>query len=391
VSDEETKRGVNLTDSTNIAVINSYMNDFKCLSITGACTDAQAIAGGDGQASREGPWKIYNNFLNSSTENILFGGGGAGVATPFDIEIRENHLFRPDVWNPKNPGYTPPAVGSKGYVVKNGWELKNAGRLLFEGNTVEYSWGGFSQQGWAFVYTPRGTWGQVIDITNRFNKYSHVGSGIQIGASKAQGGGAIDSKAAYGWSIHDNLIENVDSVYFNGVGHAWQIGSEYTVNVPLHDVSIQHNTVLNAVQPSNLMTIGVQPNAIPVQNIYINDNIMRAAALYNVWSIGAPGMVCPRSGQPLLTFTQCWQKWSVANNVIIGYKDPTKSFGFFPGNYLTTDAVGTAASVQFVNFNNGNGGDYHLQSTSPYHNVATDGTDEGANIDAINAAAKVAQ
>jgi hypothetical protein len=42
--------------------------------------------------------------------------------------------------------------------------------------------------------------------------------------------------------------------------------------------------------------------------------------------------------------------------------------------------------MQFVNFANGHGGDYHLRNTSPYKNAATDGKDLGADIDAINAA-----
>ena len=47
-------------------------------------------------------------------------------------------------------------------------------------------------------------------------------------------------------------------------------------------------------------------------------------------------------------------------------------------------------AVQFVNFNNGNGGDYHLLPSSPYKNAASDGKDLGADIDAIlNATANV--
>jgi hypothetical protein len=39
-----------------------------------------------------------------------------------------------------------------------------------------------------------------------------------------------------------------------------------------------------------------------------------------------------------------------------------------------------------VNFNGGNGGDYHLVSGSPYKNAGTDGKDLGADINAIQAA-----
>jgi hypothetical protein len=39
--------------------------------------------------------------------------------------------------------------------------------------------------------------------------------------------------------------------------------------------------------------------------------------------------------------------------------------------------------VQFVNYNNGNGGDYHLLVSSPYKNAGTDGRDLGADVDMI--------
>ena len=44
------------------------------------------------------------------------------------------------------------------------------------------------------------------------------------------------------------------------------------------------------------------------------------------------------------------------------------------------------ASIQFVDFNGGSGGDYHLLPSSPYKSAGSDGMDLGANIDAINQA-----
>jgi hypothetical protein len=38
-----------------------------------------------------------------------------------------------------------------------------------------------------------------------------------------------------------------------------------------------------------------------------------------------------------------------------------------------------------VNYKNGNGGDYHLQSSSPFKNAGTDGKDLGADMDALEA------
>ncbi len=51
---------------------------------------------------------------------------------------------------------------------------------------MEDSWGGFSQVGWGIVITPRGSWAADRDITIRYNKISHIGSGFQICASPDQ-------------------------------------------------------------------------------------------------------------------------------------------------------------------------------------------------------------
>ncbi|MFY9906936.1 MAG: hypothetical protein WAK62_17405, partial [Terriglobales bacterium] len=53
----------------------------------------------------------------------------------------------------------------------------------------------------------------------------------------------------------------------------------------------------------------------------------------------------------------------------------------WPSNNLFPQTVD---DVQFVNFNNGNGGNYELQSSSPYKNKGTDGKDLGADIAGLN-------
>src|SRR5215469_17499783 len=76
---EETQHGVQINTGKYIAVINSYFADFHCIAVTGSCGDAQAISGGTGAAgdliSQSGPIVIENNFLEASTENLMFGGG----------------------------------------------------------------------------------------------------------------------------------------------------------------------------------------------------------------------------------------------------------------------------------------------------------------------------
>src|SRR5207247_4884831 len=69
---------------------------------------------------------------------MMFGGGDPSISNlvPSDIEIRNNHFFKPTSWR---------GVWA---AVKNNFELKNARRLLVEGNIFENNWLA-DQDGWA--------------------------------------------------------------------------------------------------------------------------------------------------------------------------------------------------------------------------------------------------
>ncbi len=158
---DETKVGIVVSDSHDIAIIDSYLSDFHCIARTGACTDAQAIAGGfDHAAGNSHVYKIVGNFLEASGESFLFG-GSYSVDTPADIEIRENHLFKPMNWYPASPNYVGVA-----FIVKNNGELKNAQRVLLEGNVFENVWGGFSQEGYQMLITPKNQGGRRFPISS---------------------------------------------------------------------------------------------------------------------------------------------------------------------------------------------------------------------------------
>ena len=66
---DETARGVYLGGSTYVAVVDSYFNDFHCIAMTGTCTDAQAVTGGNSRVP-VGVYKIVGNFLEAAAENI---------------------------------------------------------------------------------------------------------------------------------------------------------------------------------------------------------------------------------------------------------------------------------------------------------------------------------
>ncbi|MGC1651168.1 MAG: putative Ig domain-containing protein, partial [Candidatus Sulfotelmatobacter sp.] len=211
---DETARGAYLSGITSVAVIDSFFTDFHCVSKTGACIDAQAIAGGAGDLPT-GPFKIVDNFLEGSGENIIFGGGAATI-TPTDIEVRRNHLFKPLTWMPGHPGFVGGTDGNP-FIVKNLFEIKNAQRVLFEANVLENNWGGVGQFGYALELTPKnqasGTQNVcpiclVTDVTIRYSTISHVG-GVFVIANAASSAGGVPADGER-YSIHDVIADDID-------------------------------------------------------------------------------------------------------------------------------------------------------------------------------------
>src|SRR6266513_2605324 len=119
-----TRRGIAF-NSGAAAVIDSHLADFKEMG-----ADSQAICGWNGP----GPFKIVNNYLEGAGENVMFGGADPSIygLVPSDIEIRRNHFAKPLTWKVDHPEYAGTA-----WTVKNLFELKNAHRVLVEGNLFE--------------------------------------------------------------------------------------------------------------------------------------------------------------------------------------------------------------------------------------------------------------
>ncbi|MBV8477801.1 MAG: hypothetical protein JOZ36_14150, partial [Acidobacteria bacterium] len=264
---DETARGIALRGMTDVAVVDSFFSDFHCVAVTGTCTDAQTM-GNAGGNEPGGPYKILNNFLEASGENILFGGGEA-TRTPADIEVRHNFLFKPMIWRPGESGF----VGGKSgrpFIVKNHFELKNAQRVLFEGNVLENVWGGFSQAGFSILLTPKNQANhcplcQVTDVIIRYNRINNVASVLQLANGRSDAGGA--SQAGERYSIHDLEVTNIRGQDYEGFGNFALIISGAP---PLHDVSIEHVTALSL--PRAILSIASPPDR-KIENFVIANNI----------------------------------------------------------------------------------------------------------------------
>ena len=380
---DETVRGVMLNHIRYGAVIDSYLSDFHCTALSGACIDSQAVAGGSGDDPM-GPFKIVNNFLEAAAESIQFG-GSAGTATPEDIEIRHNYMFKPMIWMMGQPGFVG-GTGGNPFIVKNLFELKNAIRVLFEGNVLENTWGGFSQAGFAILLGPKNQaigfrnvcpLCQVTDVTIRYCIIRHVGGGFVLGNGLSSNGGAPKDGGRY--SIHDVIVDDIQAEAYNGRGIFAQISTApgVTQAKPLHDVSIDHVT---AFPPRVLFNIGGPLLEPRMSHLSITNSVFLVGERAVTTTGGGVDRNCsggPRFKSMDIALESCFSSYVFQNNVIIGGE------GGFPKGTLTPSKL---TDVGFVNPKDGNGGEYRLTATSKFKKKGSDGKDVGADIDALESA-----
>jgi len=383
---DETHDGVNLNGMTNVAIVDSYFNDFHCISKTGACIDSHAVAGGTSN-TQDGPFKIEDNFLEASGEAVMFG-GGAATLTPTDIEILNNHFWKPWQWMKGNPNFIGGADGNP-FVVKNHLELKNAVRVLVQANLMENTWGGFSQTGGAILLTPKNQHTQsganvcplcqVTDVTICYVHVSHGGAGIQM-ATVLSGDAKDGAPALAGtrWSIHDVVLDDLSTKYVGG-GTVFEIMNGWPKNA-LNTVTINHITGFPDPS-SHMMIIGNLAKNAPMYGLVFTNNLT-VTGRYPVWNTGGGEASCAYKDVPITSISNCFASYTFGNNGLIA-PPPEYPPSTWPGSNMFPQTI---YDVGFVDYNNGNGGNYELQAHSPYKNKGTDGKDLGADIMGLNAA-----
>jgi hypothetical protein len=379
--------------SDHIAVIDSYLNDAHC-STQGTCIDSQAVGAHDGGFAI----KVVNNFLEAAGENILFGGGAATSVTS-DIEIRLNHVFKPMNWNPADASF----IGEK-FIVKNNLELKEGQRVLVEGNYIQNTWGGYSQNGASIRVGPKNQEGSndtnlcpicfVADMTIRYNYVQHGAGAMDVGDGATQDGAW--AAGAHDYSFHDLIFDGMQYPECYGCGRfLLQIASGYdSANPPpatLNNVSINHITVVNVGflgghdSATGFLAMGGPPANNPthtpqITNLSWNNSIIDAGNS-GAYPTGGGGDRNCAVGEKTVAdkIVACWVgASSLAGNLIVS--NYAGSPLVFPQGNQT---LSTWQSVGFVDFNGGDGGNYQLSSASPYKGAATDGSDPGADVTAV--------
>jgi hypothetical protein len=376
----EVGKGIVMSQGTRfIAVINSYLNGFYCV---GNCTDASAVGGGIGDIPIN-TLKIYDNFLEASGENILFGGAKSEV-NPTDIEIRRNHLFKPRIWKEGEPGYTAVANGHPA-VVKNHFELKSGIRVLFEANLLENSWGGFTQTGFSILLTPKNQNNKcpkcaVTDVTLRYNWIRNVTGGVVVANGLTSTAGPATDGGRY--SIHDLIVDSVHDEDWGGRGQFGFVNSNAEL---LHDVAFDHVTAF-VTGPLFYVANRTQER---IPNFSITNSLFMTGTKGEDFSSPGGGKAncahdSQRAGAEAVLYA-CFVNYKFEKNLIIGEK------GGWPKG---TIVVSSAKAAGIRDLENGVSKDPRLchantpgcSKASPGASAATDGKDIGADVDAIEAA-----
>jgi len=323
-----------------IAVIDSYLSDFHSDG-----SDSQAIAAWNGA----GPFKIVNNYLEAAGENVLFGGAPPAIMglVPSDIEMRHNYVLKPLTWNPADVHYA-----GIPWVVKNLFELKNAQRVLADGNVFQNIWPA-AQTGFAIQLTVRndeGTapWSVVQDVAFTHNMVLDAAGGVNILGLDDN----APSQRARRLLIRDSLFDRIADPSGEPVARLFQLlngAAEVTID---HNTAFQNGPLLNADQE-------------PTTGLVFTNNI----------APGAESVVGTGTGPGFETLDTFFPGHVFARNVLAGADGSTLPSGnFFPA---------TLNDVGFVNLADG---DYRLAAASPYKNAGVDGLDIGADFGALAAA-----
>jgi len=344
-ADANLRRGVAL-NGASAAVIDSTISDVHEVG-----ADAQAIGG----ASGPGPYKIVNNYVEGSGENILFGGLDPGIRdlVPSDIEVRNNHVAKPLAWMKGNPAY----AGTE-WSVKNLFELKNARRVLVDGNLFENNWPA-AQNGFAILFTVRNQdggapWSVIEDVTFTNNVVRRVSSVFNVlGYDNNH-----PSRQTKRILIRNNLFEDVGSPPWGGSGRFLQLLDGTA------DLVIEHNTIL---QTGDIIAVSPRAHTGFVYRYNV--------APHNQYGIGGDNLF----GDPMGALKTYLPGAVVTGNVIVGGDGKQYPKGnLFPA---TLGAVGFADLA---------GGDYSLASTSRFRGAAADRRDIGADITALRGAGAAA-
>jgi hypothetical protein len=345
-------------DGAYVGIVDSY-----CDEIVDSANDAQCIVSTNGT----GPFLIQNNFLQSTGENIMFGGADPTISNlvPSDITIVGN-LIQKNV----------AAWRATIVDVKNLFELKNAQRVLLDGNVLQYTW--YAAQREAIIIRSVNqsgscTWCVVQDVTITHNLIQHAPEGIVM--APIQGPQSTNpSPPLQAVLVRNNVFNDISRTNWGAFGWVFELSaatasSQY--GPPMHDITIDHNT--SFIDPASAGT-GSAFAQIDCQ-CETGDEILNMQVTNNLSDYGASGFSGQNTGSGAIAWTTYILGTAVYNDMAFLTPSGTSS-----GTYPTGTFWNTLSGVGFTSYSGTDpnlSGNFQLTTSSPYHNAGTDGKDIG--------------
>jgi len=266
------------------------------------------------------------------------------------------------------------------WLVKNGFELKAMDGALVEGNVFDYSWKA-GQVGYVVLFTVANTGGTndstvIRDVTFRNNRVRHGAGALQLTAQDVAGCACQVSGRLENLSVQNNVFEDIGTAWGSGIP-AVAISGPGTATQPRlgpKNLTFDHNTlVTNGTNKFLNITLGRSGIDYTVENFTFTNNMARRST-YGLRYDKSPGGM---QAEGLTSWTLGTSGASVfARNVIADascsvYPDPAN-------NYCPSSTEWENAFVDYAS------SDFRLRDGSRFTGAATDGSDLGADVSAVD-------
>lgn len=358
-----TRNGINLL-ATRSSVLDSYISN-----INEPGNECHAIA----VFNTVGVLGIVNNYLESGSVNVLFGGTipyitGSIIA---DVEFRRNHNRKP---LEKRSLHSDPLLR---WSAKNNYEMKVGKYFVIEGNIFEGNWIGWDQRylvNFNALAEDTGNQTKIEDTQFTQNILRYGPNGFLM--SKIDP--ASSPKRVL---VAHNLITNIGGIEYGvpgGDGDGAN-GKAFIIGRNFQNLVINHNTLL-----TQWGIIDVDGESYPL--IYTNNISNHGTSPYGDgygWGIKGNGTNPGNS-----TFNVYFPDPTVRKNIIAGmadspYPNPSEN-GYYRADTNPPESFSNI-NDHFVDVANGN---YHIAIGTPGYHWATDGTDVGVNLESLATATR---
>lgn len=277
-------RAINASGS-NIAITNSEISNIKASDV-----EAHAFVstvGGSG-------YTIANNFIESSGNNLTFGGADAPLSAnlvPRDIVIQGNLISKSNAWKSGHADY----AGTE-RMVGDLIEFQAGRNVTIEGNILENVWA-HASGGTALVVTAVNA--DADDFVVKNNIFRQAQTVVQLGASSFRLSNIV---------LDNNLAYDIDSTFFQMAAYPGQF---------LENITLQNNTAMFGANADS--------GGIGSANLWFGgaaDSILNLTYEDNVLAGGFFGIDGPRTEAGLATVEYYADGFSFRGNHIL---DPSET------------------------------------------------------------------